>query len=130
MHTAQGLTFSRFVSVTVIYTLHHHHQAKLSEFYARYPDVYYVAISEFQRKQESMPRLRTILHGIDLSQYRLCEQKQEYLSFIGRIAPIKGTHLAVDVAKRTGIPLKIAGDIQPIYRDYFEANINHHIDDK
>jgi glycosyltransferase involved in cell wall biosynthesis len=130
MHTAQGLTFSRFVSVPVIYTLHHPHQAKLSEFYARYPEVYYVGISEFQRKQESMPRLRTILHGIDLSQYRLREQKQQYLSFIGRIAPIKGTHLAIEVAKRTGIPLKIAGDIQPIFRDYFEAKIKPHIDGK
>jgi hypothetical protein len=51
----------------VVYTIHHSHQAKLSEFYARYPDVHYVAISEFQRNQESMPRIRTILHGIDLS---------------------------------------------------------------
>ena len=67
MQTAQGLTFSRFVSVPVIYTIHHPHQAKLSDFYARYPDVHYVAISEFQRNQESLPRIRTILHGIDLS---------------------------------------------------------------
>jgi glycosyltransferase involved in cell wall biosynthesis len=130
MQTAQGLTCSRFVSVPVIYTIHHPHQAKLSEFYARYPDVHYVAISEFQRNQESLPRIRTILHGIDLSQYRLCEQKQQYLSFIGRIAPIKGTHLAIAVAKHAGIPLKIAGDIQPMHREYFEAKIKPHIDGK
>ena len=130
MQTAQGLTCSRFVSVPVAYTIHHPHQAKLSEFYARYPDVHYVAISEFQRNQESMPHIRTILHGIDLSQYRLCEQKQQYLSFIGRIAPIKGTHLAIAVAKRAGIPLKIAGDIQPMHREYFEAKIKPHIDGK
>lgn len=130
MHTAQGLTCSRFVGVPVVYTLHHPHDSKLSEFYARYPDVYYVGISEFQRGQESMPRTRTIYHGIDLSQYHLCEHKQQYLSFIGRIAPIKGTHLAIDVAKRAGIPLKIAGDIQPINRDYFESKIKPQIDGK
>jgi glycosyltransferase involved in cell wall biosynthesis len=130
MQTAQGLTCSRFVSIPVVYTLHHPHEAKLSEFYARYPDVYYVAISEFQRAQESMLRARTILHGIDLSQYRLYEQKQQYLSFIGRIAPIKGTHLAIEVAERAGIPLKIAGDVQPINRDYFEAKIKPKIDGK
>lgn len=130
MQTAQGLTCSRFVSVPVVYTIHHPHQAKLSEFYGRYPDVHYVAISEFQRNQESMPRIRTILHGIDLSQYRLCEQKQQYLSFIGRIAPIKGTHVAIAVAKNAGIPLKIAGDIQPMHREYFEAKIKPHIDGK
>jgi len=77
-----------------------------------------------------MLRARTILHGIDLSQYRLYEQKQQYLSFIGRIAPIKGTHLAIEVAERAGIPLKIAGDVQPINRDYFEAKIKPKIDGK
>jgi glycosyltransferase involved in cell wall biosynthesis len=130
MHTAQGLTCSRFVRVPVVYTLHHPHIAQLSEFYARYPDVYYVGISEFQRQQETMPRTRMIYHGIDLSQYRLYEQKQHYLSFIGRIAPLKGTHLAIDVAKRAGIPLKIAGDIQPLHREYFEAKIKPQIDGK
>src|SRR5438270_11892500 len=77
-----------------------------------------------------MPKMRTIHHGIDLGLYKLVEQKQKYLSFIGRIAPLKGTHLAIDVAKRTGIPLKIAGDIQPINREYFEAKIKPEIDGK
>jgi glycosyltransferase involved in cell wall biosynthesis len=60
----------------------------------------------------------------------LVEHKQPYLSFIGRIVPIKGTHIAIEVAKRTGIPLKIAGDVQPIYRDYFESKIKPEIDGK
>jgi glycosyltransferase involved in cell wall biosynthesis len=128
LQSAQGLPCSRFVGRPVVCTLHGPHDAKLSEFYGRYPDVYYVCISHFQGSQESMPRIRTIHHGIDLSQYRLYETKQPYLSFIGRIAPIKGTHLAIDVAKRAGIPLKIAGDIQPTYRDYFEAKIRPHLD--
>ncbi len=128
MHTAQGLTCSRFTDVPVAYTLHHPHLPKISDFYGRYPNVHYVAISKFQREQERMPRIRTIYHGLDLTQYRLYEQKQQYLSFIGRIAPIKGTHLAIDVAKRSGIPLKIAGDIQPMYREYFEVKIKPQID--
>jgi glycosyltransferase involved in cell wall biosynthesis len=72
--------------------------------------------------------MQTIHHGIDLSCYELRTQKQPYLSFIGRIAPIKGVHLAIDVAKRAGIPLKIAGDVQPAYRDYFEAKVKPQID--
>jgi len=72
--------------------------------------------------------MRTIHHGIDLSQYRLVDKKQQYLSFIGRIAPLKGTHLAIDVAKRTGIPLKIAGEVQPVNREYFERKIRPEID--
>jgi glycosyltransferase involved in cell wall biosynthesis len=72
--------------------------------------------------------MRTIHHGIDPSQYDFVERKQPYLSFIGRIAPIKGTHLAIEVAKRTGIPLKIAGDVQPLYREYFEKKIKPEVD--
>jgi glycosyltransferase involved in cell wall biosynthesis len=132
MHTAQGLTCTRFTTVPVVYTIHHPHVSQMSDFYARYPDVYYVAISEFQREREPerMPRIRTIYHGLDLTQYCLYEQKQRYLSFIGRIAPIKGTHLAIDVAKRSGIPLKIAGDVQPMYREYFEEKIRPQVDGK
>ena len=72
--------------------------------------------------------MRTIHHGIDLNQYRLVKEKQQYLSFIGRIAPIKGTHLAIEVAQRTGIPLKIAGEVQPVNRKYFEWKIKSQID--
>jgi glycosyltransferase involved in cell wall biosynthesis len=77
-----------------------------------------------------MAKMRTVHHGIDLNQYRLVEHKQQYLSFIGRIAPLKGTHLAIDVAQRTGIPLKIAGDVQPMYREYFEKKIKPQLDGK
>ena len=121
LQSPQGIPCSRFTNVPIVFTLHGPHDPKLSEFYSHYPELYYVGISEFQRRQESLPRIRTIHHGIDLSLYQLREHKQQYLSFIGRIAPIKGTHVAIDVAKRVGIALKIAGDIQPIYRDYFKA---------
>jgi len=130
VQSAQGLAFSRFAKHPFVLTLHGPHESNLSNYYRYFPEVFYVAISEAQRKQESLPRLRTIHHGIDLSLYNLVQQKQQYLSFIGRIAPIKGTHLAIEVAKRTGIPLKIAGDVQPMFREYFERKIKPEIDGK
>src|SRR5262249_23498090 len=66
----------------------------------------------------------------DLRLYQLRSRKQDYLCFLGRIAPIKGTHIAIEVAKKSGIPLKIAGEIQPIYRAYFEQQIQPHLDGK
>jgi glycosyltransferase involved in cell wall biosynthesis len=90
--------------------------------------VNYVTISDFQRHRERMPRIRTIHHGLDVSLYQFQPKKQQYLSFLGRIAPIKGTHLAIQVARQSGIPLKIAGEVQPLYRDYYESEIKPHID--
>ncbi|HLK31661.1 MAG TPA: glycosyltransferase family 4 protein [Terriglobales bacterium] len=125
-----GLICSRFVNRPFVYTLHHPHVPELSDFYSYFPDVNYVTISEFQRRQEVMPHLQTIHHGIDIGRYQCCETKQPYLSFLGRISPIKGTHLAIQVAKRAGIPLKIAGEVQPMFRDYFAREIQPHLDGK
>lgn len=130
VNNAPGLANSRFVDLPFVYTIHHPHEEGLTEFYSYYPDVQYVTISDFQQSLETMPRMRTIYHGILMHQYRLREKKQPYLSFIGRIAPVKAPHLAIEVAKKTGIPLKIAGEIQPIFKSYYETEIKPHIDGK
>ncbi len=130
LNNAPGIASSRFVDLPYVYTMHHPHEDGLSEFYRYFPRVEYVTISEFQRKREKLPHIRTIHHGIDPSLYQVREEKQDYLSFIGRIAPVKGTHLAIAVAKKAGLPLKIAGEVQPIFRDYFDREIRPHLDGK
>jgi len=69
VQSAQAATLSCFIQQPVVLTLHGPHEATLSEVYRFYPEVYYVGISEAQCKQEAMPRMRTIHHGIDLNQY-------------------------------------------------------------
>ncbi len=130
VNAAIALPCSRLCRLPFVYTMHHPTDRRLSECYARLPDVHYVCISHDQRNRENLPRIQTIHHGIDLTKYRLQENKQQYLSFIGRFAPIKGVHLAIEIAKRAGIPLKIAGEVQPIYRDYFETRVKPQIDGK
>ena len=131
LNNVSALMFTRFVpDRKFVYTIHHVHEPQLSDLYHFFPQVEYVSISEFQRQREGMPRMQTIHHGIDLDAYPLQSGKQEYLSFLGRIAPIKGTHLAIEVAKKSGMPLKIAGEVQPIFQDYFDTQIKPHIDGK
>ena len=128
LNSVAGLCFSRFVDASVVYTIQHPHLEDLSEFYGYYPGAHFVTISDFQRRQERLPLLRTIHHGLDLALYNLQPRKRDYLLFLGRIAPIKGTHLAIEVAKKVGMPLKIAGEVQPMFREYFDARIKPHID--
>jgi glycosyltransferase involved in cell wall biosynthesis len=128
LNSVPALMFTRHVSANFVYTMHHVHEDYLSEIYRYFPGVEYVTVSDFQRQRENMPRMRSIHHGIDLNCYGPQIRKKDYLCFLGRIAPIKGTHLAIQVAKRSGIPLKIAGEIQPIFQDYFETEIKPHID--
>jgi len=127
---APSLSYSRFSNVPFVYTIHHPHDEGLSEFYSYYPDAWYVSISEFQQKLENLPKLRTIHHGIDPDKYIEGVGKRSHFTFVGRIAPVKGTHNAIEVAKRTGIPLKIAGEVQPKFKDYYESRIKPHVDGK
>ncbi len=130
LNNVAGLVCSRFVEKPFVYTVHHPHVPGLDDFYAFYPKINYVTISDFQREKLPMPRIRTIHHGLDTSVYQPALQKGSYLSFLGRIAPIKGTHIAIQVAKESGIPLKIAGEVQPIFKDYFDSEIRPHVDGK
>jgi glycosyltransferase involved in cell wall biosynthesis len=130
LNNVAGLVCSRFVDKPFVYTVHHPYVRGLHDFYNFYPAVSYVTISDSQRVQLTLAKIRTIHHGIDMSAYQPNLNKRSYLSFLGRIAPIKGTHLAIEVAKRSGIPLKIAGEVQPIFRDYFDSQIKPHLDGK
>lgn len=130
VNSLHGLPPSRFCRTPFVYTIHHDHHQALSDFYSYHPEVHFVTVSHFQQRLEEMPCLKTIHHGIDLSLYQVCEKKQQYLSFLGRIAPFKGTHLAIEVAKKCGIPLKIAGEVQPLFQDYFDREVKPHIDGK
>ena len=69
--------------------------------------------------------------GLDLSLYQFCPQPQNYLAWLGRIAPEKALEDAVTASNITGIPLKIFGKIQEqdywqqIQQDFPEAPIEY-----
>jgi len=130
LNNAPGLANSWFVKIPFVYTIHHPHVEDLSEFYGHFPDVNFVTISDFQRQKEKLAHVRTIHHGVDATACKIIDAKEDSLAFLGRIAPIKGTHLAIEVAKKSGIPLKIAGEIQPMYQEYFDTQIKPHVDGK
>jgi glycosyltransferase involved in cell wall biosynthesis len=128
LNSALALPFSRLARTPVVCTLHHPFEPALIELYERHTQAAYVAISHSQASRHGSIAARVVHHGVDMTQYRFCETKQPYLCFLGRICPIKGTHNAIEIAKQVGMPLKIAGEVQPIFRDYFETRIRPHID--
>jgi glycosyltransferase involved in cell wall biosynthesis len=58
--------------------------------------------------------------------YPLQERGGDHLIFLGRIHPDKGVHLAIEVARLSGLPLLIAGIIQD--RTYFREQVEPHLD--
>jgi len=123
-----GVPLTRFLDQPVVLTIHHPHEPVLTAQYERYPNVRYVAISHFQARLEPMPQLSVIHHGIPLGDYRFCVEKDDYLLFLGRMAPCKGPHLAIEVARRAGLRLKLAGEIQPVFRAYWDEQVAPFVD--
>ena len=120
------LTYSRLVSTPVVTTIHGFSSPDIVAVYRAYDDIaHYVAISDANRHPD-LHYAATIHHGIEVSDFTFVPARGDYLLFLGRIHPHKGTHLAVEVADRTGMPLVIAGIIQD--EDYFRDAVLPHVD--
>jgi glycosyltransferase involved in cell wall biosynthesis len=63
-----------------------------------------------------------------LADYTFSDKKDDYVAFLGRMAPCKGPHLAIEAAVLAGVRLKLAGEIQPVFRDYWEEQVLPRID--
>ena len=106
------LTYSRLVSTPMVTTIHGFSSEKIVPVYQAYDDIaHYVAISDANR-HPTLTYEATIHHGIDTAAFTFSAEPEDYLLFLGRIHPDKGTHRAIEVARRAGIPLVIAGIIQ------------------
>src|SRR5262249_22920168 len=62
-------------------------------------------------------------HGIPQDLYRGVEARGQYLAFLGRIAPEKRPDRAIEIARRAGVPLKIAAKVDRVDRRYFRDHI-------
>jgi glycosyltransferase involved in cell wall biosynthesis len=120
------LTYASLVDVPVVTTIHGFSSPKILPVYQRYDGrTRYVSISDADR-HPSLTYEATVHHGIDLGEFTPRDQAGEYLVFLGRIHPDKGVAKAIEVARRTGRRLVIAGIVHD--RKYFEREVAPLID--
>jgi glycosyltransferase involved in cell wall biosynthesis len=97
----------------------------LGAYYACSWRSFYTSISNADR-DPGLSYLATTYNGIDPNEFTFNENPGDYLVFLGRFHPEKGTHLAIEIAKRTGKQLKIAAIPQD--DEYFNTQVEPHID--
>ena len=120
------LTYSRLVDTPVVTTIHGFSSDRIVPVFEKYNAVgYYVAISDADRHQ-NLDYVATVHHGIEMQAFEVAAGPRDYLLFFGRIHPEKGTAEAIEVSKRTGMPLMIAGIIQD--HEYFTRFVEPHVD--
>ena len=120
-----ALSYSRLVRTPVLTTIHGFSSPKIMPVYQKYRDGYYVSISDADRAP-GLNYLATVHNGIDLTLYPFQERGGDDLIFLGRLHPDKGVHLAIEVARRSGRRLIIAGIVQD--EAYFREKIEPHLD--
>jgi len=88
-----------------------------------------VSISNSQRRPVLQANwIRTIYHGVPEELLTPRPTKPVYLAALGRIAPEKSMDRAIRIARRCGIPLKIAAKVDPVDQDYYEQIIKPLLD--
>jgi glycosyltransferase involved in cell wall biosynthesis len=102
----------------------------LPDTYRRWKEFPLVSISDDQRKP--LPDANwhaTVHHGIAEDDYRFSEMPGgDYLAFLGRISPEKRPDRAIEIAKASGVPLRIAAKVDNVDREYFEREIRPLLD--
>ena len=117
--------FIRLTDTPVVHTQHGRLDLPdLPAIFAQYPEAAQISISDAQRAP--LPHanwVATVHHGLPRDLYAFRDRPENYLLFLGRIAPEKRPDWAVAVARRAGIPLKIAAKVDAVDRLYFEREI-------
>src|SRR5215213_2941184 len=118
--------WSRRIPVRQITTLHGRLDLPdLVPLYREYPEMPVVSISDDQRKP--LPWLNwvaTVHHGLPPELHACGEGPGDYLVFLGRVSKEKRPDLAIEIAGRAGLPLKIAAKVDKADREYFEQVVH------
>jgi glycosyltransferase involved in cell wall biosynthesis len=93
----------------------------LQPLYREYAGMPVVSISDAQRKPLPLCNWAgTVYHGLPPDLHQPSVQPGKYLAFLGRVSPEKGCDRAIEIARRAGMPIKIAAKIDKVDRAYYE----------
>ena len=118
------LALSAHCRAPLVTTIHGFSDPRILPAYAT-ADSAYVSISDADRVPE-LDYAATVYHGIDLSRFTFSAIPGEDLVILGRIHPDKGTAEAIEIARRCGRRLLIAGPVQD--EGYFATEVEPHVD--
>jgi len=122
------LTYTGLINTPVITTIHGFSSPGILPVYRKYnKKSFYVSISDADRAPD-LDYIKTIHHGIDISQFDFRPEPEDYLLFFGRIHHDKGAKEAIEIARACRRKLVMAGIIQD--EDYFKKHVKPFIDDR
>lgn len=115
----------RRLKVPAITTLHGRLDTPdLQPLFREFSDMHLISISDAQRAPVPWAGWwTTVHHGIPEDLYSPGDGGGNYLAFLGRISPEKRVDRAIEIARRVGMPLRVAAKVDTADRAYFEGDI-------
>jgi glycosyltransferase involved in cell wall biosynthesis len=115
-----------------VHTLHGPFDDEACEFYrAHGTKGRLVALSAYQR--DAAPpeagRPDVVPNPLRVQEWPFSAEKEPFVLWMGRMSPDKGPHRAIDAARRAGVPIVLAGPVQPGQEEYFATEVEPHLDD-
>ncbi len=122
-----SLPFLRTLDLPSVTTNHNNVKDYCKAIYETCCDLPYVAISESYRKQNCPDKLNyvaTVYNGIEIDKFNFDENaERDYLLFVGRLCRDKGVDEAIRIARRIGMPLKVAGKVDAADKEFFDREV-------
>lgn len=110
----------------IIQTFHHPiHESELDLLQDWGQLTRFVSLSDAQRDHLAPGLWTTVYNGVSVEKFEFSKTFGKYLAFVGRFHPNKGAHIAIDVARKAGYPLKIAASPprDEIEQSYYDSLI-------
>jgi len=126
-HTLLGLVAGACLPAAVVHTVHGEVTPKLHRIYEHVGDrVQFVTVSNNQAATMPAECPVTVIHnGVNLARFPFADRgRGGYLLFVGRMSPEKGILQAIEIARRSGIRLRIMAKVnEPPEKEYFESTV-------
>lgn len=128
---ASALPYANVLKTPVVHTVHGILTPLVEQLFVQNRHQNFVSISNSQRRNDlGLNYVATVYNGIDPSTYEFHPEPDNppYLAFFGRISPEKGPQLAIELAKRTGWKLIMAGKVDRADQAFYEREVKPLID--
>ncbi|MCA1833536.1 MAG: glycosyltransferase family 4 protein [Actinomycetota bacterium] len=125
------LAAAPLLPVPLVHTLHGAFTEEMRNLYRQVAHAAtFVAISETQRAgMPELPVRAIVPNSVDADAFTFAKAKQDYLLCLGRVSRPKGQDVAIEVAQRAGMPLVLAGKVDPgDDTAYFDREILPYVD--
>jgi glycosyltransferase involved in cell wall biosynthesis len=130
-----GANFQKLVKTPVLHTFHNIPKRddlrwKIFDYYKNEINAVFVSKSERKNSPVRFKKSWVVYNAVDLSQLKFNPRGGDHFIWIARVSPIKGIEIAIEAAKKLGLKLLLAGQIQPMMEDYFETKIKPQLTSK